>query len=532
MSKTSPDRSTFSPSTPFRCAGWRVDPELNTATFEGQVRRLGPTQMSLWYALVSYSGRVVSKEELIKTAWHGRCVSDEAVTVAVYELRKLLADRARAPRFIETIPGKGYRWLTEVAFEPVGPLPVSDDGDATGRRYVAALEVAALEDGKPTPVAEDVMVEQAPLGSPRSSRVPMPSSPPSAAAASWSFPWWSRLLIGLLLMWGLAEAAQHRWRVPQPVEKALPSSALDAHLRGLALMREPTPENLEQAMDEFRAVTERVPDHGPSWAAMAEICALLHEYGLGDSADLLARTDATARYALTLEPDHAGAVYAMGLVEMLRFQHWQLAADHFERAVTLDPTFARAWQGLGWTHLAQGDLVTAAKAAERAALLEPRSGHQVHLRVMVFFALEQWPQALQVLDEAETLGVDMSYDLLGLKVAVLQHAGSQQTLWPSYRRMLKALGYSAGYIDEIAQIYEVEGFEGVMAHRLETVPEMPLFWRAVQAMWLGRDAAAMEALEEGVRRQQPVMLVMGVHPAFQDLHGELRFQSLLRRLNL
>lgn len=545
MSNTSIDRPSGWSSTPFRCAGWRVDPELNTATFEGEVRRLGPTLISLWCALVSRCGRLVTKEELIRVAWQGRCVSDEAVTVAVYELRKLLGDRARSPRFIETIPGKGYRWLTEVIWEGDGEPPGLAEEDATDRagaprgstKHHGAIHQATLspQDVEPVAVAEGSQpgpssAHQGILG-----RDPMP---PPLASEWWRIPWLSRLLLGILLMWGLAAVAQQHWgapqywRAPRPVERALPAAALDAHLRGLALLRRPTPENLERAMDEFHAVTERVPDYGPSWAAMAEVCALLHEYGLGGSAELLARTDATARHALTLQPDHPGANYAMGLVQMLRFQHWQEAARHFERAVALDPTFGRAWQGLGWLHLAQGDLEAAANVAQRAALLEPRSGHQVHLRMMVAFASGEWQEALEVFDEAEASGVEMTYDLLGLKVAVLQHSESGLALWPTYHRMLVALGYSDAYIEELARIHQLAGFEGVIAHRLETVPEMPQLWRAVQAMWLGRESDALEALEDGVRQQQPEMLVVGTHPAFGALHSQPRFQSLLGRLGL
>ena len=524
MSKFSLDRSTDLSSTVFRCAGWRVDPELNTATFDGQVRRLGPTLISLWQTLASRSGRLVSKDELIETAWHGRCVSDDAVTVAVYELRKLLGDRARSPQFIETIPGKGYRWLTQVVFEPDVEASDSTDGDAA-----EGCGVEPVEDATANEVVKHGMTESPHGDPPRSELASMP--PPSVAARP-SSPWLPRLLISVLLMWGLAAAAQQRWGASPSVERMVLAAALDAHLRGLALMRQSPPENLQQALDEFRVATEHAPDHGPSWAAMAEVCALLHEYGLGDSADLLARTDATARHALILEPNHAGANYAMGLVEMLRFQNWQEAEEHFERAARLEPTFGRAWQGLGWMRLARGDLAAAAKAAERAALLEPRSGHQVHLRVTVFFASEQWSEALRVLDEAEELGVEMTYDLLGLRLGVLQHAGTAESLWPTYHRLLVALGYSAGYIEELTEIYATTGFEGVMAHRLATVPEMPLLWRAAQAKWLGRDDEALEALEEGVRRQPPEMLVVGVHPAFRAFHGQPRFESLLRHLKI
>lgn len=93
-----------------------------------EIRRLGPTLMTLWIVLVRRSGRLVSKEELIREVWGDRCVSDDAITVAIYELRKLLGDRAREPRYIETITGKGYRWLADVHRDVSMPEPAAQQG--------------------------------------------------------------------------------------------------------------------------------------------------------------------------------------------------------------------------------------------------------------------------------------------------------------------------------------------------------------------------------------------------------------------
>lgn len=70
--------------------------------------------MDLLCALAVRRGRVASKEELIHAVWDQRAVSDDALSVCVHELRKALGDCARSPTYIETIPGRGYRWLAPV----------------------------------------------------------------------------------------------------------------------------------------------------------------------------------------------------------------------------------------------------------------------------------------------------------------------------------------------------------------------------------------------------------------------------------
>src|SRR6185436_18301215 len=62
------------------------------------------------------AGQVVSKESLLQTIWGDRFVTDEVITTCIFELRKALGDDARNPRFIQTIPKRGYRLIAPVVF--------------------------------------------------------------------------------------------------------------------------------------------------------------------------------------------------------------------------------------------------------------------------------------------------------------------------------------------------------------------------------------------------------------------------------
>ena len=61
--------------------------------------------------LVEHAGQLVSKAELFAALWPGTTVTDGALTFCIVELRKALGDNAKAPRFIETVHGRGYRFL-------------------------------------------------------------------------------------------------------------------------------------------------------------------------------------------------------------------------------------------------------------------------------------------------------------------------------------------------------------------------------------------------------------------------------------
>ena len=67
--------------------------------------------------LASRPGRLVTKDQLLDGVWPDTHVSDAVLKVAVAELRRVLGDRPRSPRFIETVHRRGYRFIAEIESE-------------------------------------------------------------------------------------------------------------------------------------------------------------------------------------------------------------------------------------------------------------------------------------------------------------------------------------------------------------------------------------------------------------------------------
>jgi len=92
--------------------------ELDAA--RGELHRAGkpvPAErraVELLLHLLRNRDRVVSKEELLAGLWPGVAVQDRVVNQAIYNARKLLGDDTRAPRFIATLRGRGFRCVAEV----------------------------------------------------------------------------------------------------------------------------------------------------------------------------------------------------------------------------------------------------------------------------------------------------------------------------------------------------------------------------------------------------------------------------------
>ena len=120
--------------------------------------KLGNKAFRLLLQLVGERGRLVTKEELFSSVWDGTIVSEAALTSAVKELRRALGDDRKTPRFIESVYGRGYRFIAEVGevataapahaspARPVDP-PHEPRPGISGLGDAALLYIPAIDDG-------------------------------------------------------------------------------------------------------------------------------------------------------------------------------------------------------------------------------------------------------------------------------------------------------------------------------------------------------------------------------------------------
>jgi predicted ATPase/DNA-binding winged helix-turn-helix (wHTH) protein len=80
-----------------------------------EVLPLPPKTFAVLCCLVTQAGQLVTKEALLAAVWPETVVSEAVVTVAMRTLRRVLGDEARTPRFIETVHGRGYRFIAPVS---------------------------------------------------------------------------------------------------------------------------------------------------------------------------------------------------------------------------------------------------------------------------------------------------------------------------------------------------------------------------------------------------------------------------------
>jgi len=102
--------------------------------------------------LLREQGRLVSKDRFLEDAWRGVPVTDEALTQCIKTLRKALGDDATSPRFIETVPKHGYRFVAPVTMvarqsAPIASHPVRHDALVLGLAGTIGAAMAGLIGG-------------------------------------------------------------------------------------------------------------------------------------------------------------------------------------------------------------------------------------------------------------------------------------------------------------------------------------------------------------------------------------------------
>jgi DNA-binding winged helix-turn-helix (wHTH) protein len=111
-----------------RFGAFTFDPASGDLKSADRVVRLQPQVAAVLVMLIEQAGAVVSRADLQTRLWPATTVEfDEGINFCIRQLRLALSDDARTPRFIETLPKRGYRFLapviTETTTDETAPSP-------------------------------------------------------------------------------------------------------------------------------------------------------------------------------------------------------------------------------------------------------------------------------------------------------------------------------------------------------------------------------------------------------------------------
>jgi DNA-binding winged helix-turn-helix (wHTH) protein/tetratricopeptide (TPR) repeat protein len=471
----------------FVVGDWTVTPSRNLLVRGDESIRVEPRVMDALVHLAERPHQLVSKEALIERVWQGRYVTDDVVTVTIYALRKALGDDARRPRYIETVSRRGYRWLVPV--QSTAPTSIAVHSDA------------------PDKFARVV--------SPPASRYSVPMV--AAIVALVCF------VAGVT--WMLTTTRQRR-HVPS-VE------AHEAYVKGRYFLDQRSIRGWKQALEQFERAVALDPNDPAAQAGLADTYTAMSDFGVASPAELRPRAMQAAHRALELDARSAEGLAAVGRAQLLFDWDFAAAERNLSRALTLNPDYMPAYQGMAWLKSARGQYAEAIEAAQRALQLDPVNTARYTELAWVLALGGRHAEAMREIERALQLN-PRAFELYLMKGWASELTGQPDAAYAAYSESLQIGGAPKELRQLLEDAYRTNGLPGyyrVLLDRPATgATPMSDTWRAQLYVRVGELDRAIESLEHAYQRREGALAWVRVEPSFQVLRSDQRFQRIAARV--
>jgi predicted ATPase/DNA-binding winged helix-turn-helix (wHTH) protein len=138
-------------------ANFRLDFSEKVLLRDGRPVPLTPKVFDTLLILIKNAGRLVEKEELMQQLWQDSFVEESNLTFNLGVLRKALGDKVVKPKFIETVRGRGYRFIADVRYSEI------DDENLVRSGETPAPDVSDLSGASENPVPNNLLAQPSPL---------------------------------------------------------------------------------------------------------------------------------------------------------------------------------------------------------------------------------------------------------------------------------------------------------------------------------------------------------------------------------
>ena len=110
----------------YEFSGFRLEEAQQRLLYNGQPIALKPKILDLLRYLIQSRGQLIAKDDLMREVWPDTIVEENNITVSMSILRKTLGEDRQKPRFIQTVPRRGYRFVAEVIELSTEPITVGE----------------------------------------------------------------------------------------------------------------------------------------------------------------------------------------------------------------------------------------------------------------------------------------------------------------------------------------------------------------------------------------------------------------------
>ncbi len=473
--------------------------ELDAASGELRKRglkvRLPDQPLQILRILLSRPGQLVTRQDLRQELWGKDTFVDfdVALNSAVRKLRDALDDSADNPRFIETVPRRGYRLIV-----PVQTVGLDEPNHLDGRSrsssrmrrlwIVAGLALAA------TIVGTFLVAHE------RKARIDATSSSASSKPAS--------------------------------IPAGIKPEAYDAYLKGVLTGGQQTTEGFKTAVQYYEKAVALQPDFAAAHAAMAKAQVQLLYTGPLAPRDVVPKAEAAARTALKLDETLSEAHTTLGTILQQFYWQWNEGEKEFRRALALGNSGGNA---IVLSMIRRGRWDEAVAEGERLVAEDPQSfnahtslGTALRAGGQYDRALSEFHRARDIMPQRPLPHFQLGVTLLAMgrfAQAIIELQAS--TGWHN-PRMEAYLGYAyavAQRRDDARTILGNLKSRGQQEY-------VSSFGVALIHDALNEKTEALAALERACEERAVEFAQMPQYPPFKNIANEPRYHAVMRRVGL
>lgn len=469
-------------------------------------------------ALIEEPGEPVTREALHKRLWpDGTFVDfDNNLNAAVTRLRQTLGDSAERPRYIETLPRLGYRFVAAVErpLAQVASVPTtlaSNGHDAAAKPFPNGAADAAGIDASPSGISSSL----AAVG-PAS----IDADAPRSLFKNWRLA--ASLTLGAI---GVIAVLMVFW--PRLFQASAASESEEALDRARVFMSRGDGKGAKGEIDRAIALD---PGNAQAYGMLAHALNRLSDQSLVErtkpSPSVLA-----AERGVVLDPQCGSCHGSLGFFLFYHDWEWQRAQEHLERALQLRPDAASIRPSYALFLVATGRIEEALQQIDIALAVNPNETGWHSIRSSILYVARRYADAIAAADRA--LALD----------------DKDGAAWQWRSRSLFQLGRGPEAIQALAQVtfrdhaatLERAVAEGGAERGLRELLAITGDWQARfaqswrRAPWqalLGDVDGALDELERAYQRRNYNLMYLAVDPVYDGIRSQPRFQVILQRMGL
>lgn len=326
------------------------------------------------------------------------------------------------------------------------------------------------------------------------------------------------------------------WRGGGAARRAPNVECYNLCLQGRFHANKRTPEGLLQSVQCFEQAVKADETSAVAYAGLADAYSLMSDYGMADPTEIMPNAKMAAEKALQLDANSAEAHVSLAFIRSTFEWKWNETEAIYRRAIELNPGYSRAHHWLSSDFLAMVGRFAEAKAeAEVARSLDPLSAIIVDGLGFISTLRRDYPTALaeyQQLLELDPLFFK-GYSSLGRLYFLL---GRYEEAISCFEKARSLAGDVPSILAGLAQTLAVAGFVWEaralldQLHAMQKTRWVPSSCFAIVQLGLGDHQAALDHLEAACDKRERTVTGFKVHPLFDPLRSEHRFQSMLERI--